>query len=78
LSNLLAAAQSREASLTGVSLAITGTLDTAPARFSAVKMEISAGYSDRAQMEKRVTIAERGCIVANTLKTAVDLQISLI
>jgi organic hydroperoxide reductase OsmC/OhrA len=30
------------------------------------------------QTEKLVTIAERGCIVANTLKGAVDLQISLV
>jgi organic hydroperoxide reductase OsmC/OhrA len=28
-------------------------------------------------MEKLVTIAERGCIVANTLKNAVDLKIAL-
>jgi len=78
MSNLLAAAQSRESMLTDVSLAITGTLDTAPARFCAVKMEISAGYGDRAQMEKLVTIAERGCVVANTLKSAVDLKITLV
>ncbi len=60
MSNLLAAAQSREFSLTGVSLSISGTLGTAPARFSEVGMEISAGYRDKTQMEKLVTIAERG------------------
>ncbi|MBE0582321.1 MAG: hypothetical protein IH612_01015 [Desulfofustis sp.] len=41
-------------------------------------MSISARYDDRAEMEKMVTIAERGCIVANTLKSAVQLAITLI
>jgi putative redox protein len=41
-------------------------------------MKITAGYSDKEQMEKLVTIAERGCIVANTLKDAVDLKIAVV
>lgn len=77
MSNLLAAAQAREAVLEDVSLRITGTLVSAPPSFTAVEMEISTGYSDRAGLQKLVTIAERGCIVANTLKNALDLKISL-
>ena len=78
MSNLLAAAQSREDPLTDVKLVIDGTLEMAPPRFTEVKMAIDAPYDDRAQMEKLVTIAERGCIVANTLKNAVDLTIVLV
>ena len=77
MSNLLAATGSREAPLRDVNLGITGTLESAPPRFTAVEMSIKADYSDKALMEKLVTIAERGCIVANTLKNAVDLKIAL-
>ncbi len=77
MSNLLAAAKSRESDMSDVKLTITGTLDAAPPSFSAVEMTIAAEYSDKEAMQKLVTIAERGCIVANTLKNAVDLKIEL-
>ena len=77
MSNLLAAAKSRESDMSDVKLTITGTLDAAPPSFSAVEMTIAAQYSDKEAMQKLVTIAERGCIVANTLKNAVDLKIEL-
>ena len=77
MSNLLAAIQSREAAVSNVNLAIGGTLESAPPHFSAVEMKISADYSDRDQMDKLVTIAEKGCIVANTLKKSIDLSVTL-
>jgi putative redox protein len=77
MSNLLAAIQSREADVSNVNMDIFATLESAPPHFSAVEMKISADYNDREQMEKLITIAERGCIVANTLKDAVDLSINL-
>jgi len=77
MSNLLAAIQSREAAVSDVNLAIGGTLETAPPHFSTIEMKVSAAHEDRELMEKLVTIAERGCIVANTLKQSVDLSITL-
>ena len=77
MSNLLAAAQSREVEVSNVNLNISGTLESAPPHFSAIEMNISADHHDKEQMEKLVTIAERGCIVANTLKESVKLSISL-
>ncbi|MCB0164065.1 MAG: OsmC family protein [Anaerolineae bacterium] len=77
ISNLLAAIRAREAAVSNVDITITGTLESAPPRFSAVRMNIAADYDDRELMEKLVTISERGCIVANTLKHAVDLSISI-
>ena len=77
MSNLLAAIQSREAEVANVNLNISGTLEAAPPHFSAVEMTVSAEHRDKAQMEKLVAIAERGCIVANTLKEAVKLSIKL-
>jgi len=75
MSNLLAAIRSREAAISDVLTTITGTLESAPPRFSAIEMKISATYDDQPLMEKIVTIAERGCINANTLKNAVELKI---
>lgn len=77
MSNLLAAIKSRESDVSNVNLAISGTLENAPPHFSAVAMSITASHNDRELMEKLITIAERGCIVANTLKKSVDLSINL-
>ena len=75
-SNLLAAIQAREADVKDVNLDIAATLEEAPPHFSAIHVDITGTYPDKAQMEKLVTIAERGCIVANTLKGAVKLSFS--
>jgi putative redox protein len=77
MSNLLAAIQSREAEVANVNLNIAGTLETAPPHFLAVEMTISAEHQNKEQMEKLIKIAERGCIVANTLKNSVELSINL-
>jgi putative redox protein len=77
MSNLLAAVRAREAQVSDLAIDIAGTLAEAPARFEAVRMTISGTYADRTEMEKLVTIAERGCIVANTLKNAVRLSLEL-
>lgn len=77
MSNLLAAAQSREAEVANVDLNISGTLESAPPHFSAIEMNVSADHNDKKQMEKLITVAERGCIVANTLKNSVNLSINL-
>lgn len=78
MSNLLAAVKSREAEVANVKMTISGALESAPPHFSAVEMNISADHNNREQMEKLVTIAERGCIVANTLGRSVDLTIKLV
>ena len=79
MSNMLAAIEARAENITGVdnvSIAITGTLASSPSRFSAIHMDVVAKCDDEALLSKLVTISERSCIVANTLKDAVDLTIS--
>jgi hypothetical protein len=39
-------------------------------------MRVSADHKGKEQMEKRISIAARGCIVANTLKDAVKRSIN--
>ncbi len=77
MSNLLAAVAARDSAVSDIRLSIAGTLDSAPPRFTAIDMDITAEYSDTEEMSKLITIAERGCISANTLRSAVDLNIRL-
>lgn len=77
MSNLLAAVQARQVEASELTLDITATLEEAPPRFSAVALTVSGKYPDRTLMEKLVTIAERGCIVANTVKGSVSLSFSV-
>jgi putative redox protein len=76
-SNLLAAIKSRSADVSNVELTVNATLAENPARFSKIEVEVSAQYQDRGLVEKLLIIAERGCIIANTLKNEVELSVSL-
>jgi putative redox protein len=77
MSNLLAAIVAREANIAGARVAVTGTLDGAPPRFVAIDAAVSADCDDPELLAKLVTIAERSCIVANTLKGAVELSMHI-
>jgi putative redox protein len=73
MSNLLAVIRERKVDVTNVKTNITATIAQSPARFSAVALCVSADCEDRTLLEELVTIAERGCIVANTLRTGTVL-----
>lgn len=77
MSNLLAAAKVRESSASDFTVAITAQLEGTPPRFTEIEMVVSGDYSDQQEVQKLVVIAERGCIVANTIKEAVVLTISV-
>ena len=74
-SNLLAAIRARELNIDDINIEVSGDLAEAPARFSAIDMVVTSGYDDRETFEKLVLMSERACIVANTLKGAVDLTV---
>ena len=76
-SNLLAAIRARDLPIDDVAIEVSGELAAAPARFSAINMVVSSDYEDRDAFEKLVLMSERACIVANTLKSAVDLTVSV-
>ncbi|MFC1798785.1 OsmC family protein [Thermodesulfobacteriota bacterium] len=76
MSNLLAAILAREADVSNVKLSVSGTIESAPPRFGSIEMKISADHDDDEQLQKLITIAERGCIVANTLRMDTDLSIT--
>lgn len=77
ISNVLAAIRAREAAIDDVRLTINGTLASAPSRYNAIEMLVAAQTADRDLLAKIVTLSDRACIVANTLRPAVDLTIRL-
>ncbi len=77
MSNLVAAFQARGIEPKGLSATVSGTLNGTPPRFQKMTMAVNGHGIDRNQMEKMVRVAERGCIVANTLKQFMDVDISV-
>ena len=77
-SNLLEAVRTREAPIQNIHIEIAGNLESDPSRYTAIEMRISAETENRDLLEKLVTISERSCIVANTLRNAVDLSITIV
>ncbi len=78
MSNLLAAAKARNIDIKNARAAIEADIADAPARFTAIRMNISAQCDTPDELGKLVTIAERGCIVANTLRSAVGLSVKVV
>jgi uncharacterized OsmC-like protein len=74
-SHLLAAVRAREGALTNVKVAVTGTLDGTPERFTGFTVDVTAD-GDAALARKLVTIASRACQVMNTLRQSTPIEIS--
>ena len=77
LSTLLAAARTREADVSDVRVVVVGTIGGVPERFESMAVRVSAKYGDAELMRKLVAMSERGCLVTNTLKNAVTLEVTL-
>lgn len=75
MSNLLAAVAAREADVRDARARVVGTLASAPSRYAGIELTVEADAPDRELLAKLVEIADRGCIVANTLRGAVDLRV---
>lgn len=76
MSNLVAAAGARDIDLGDVEVQITGNLTGTPPVFSQIEMVVN-GQASIVELPKLVTLAERGCIVANTLKQALTLNVKV-
>jgi len=75
-SHLLAAIRAREAAVSNVKVALTGTLDGSPERFVSFTVDVTADCADGALARKLVTIAERSCQVMNTIKLAAPVVVT--
>ena len=77
VSTLLAAVRTRGAQVSDVHVAVVGTVGGVPERFEAIAMRVSATCDADADLPKLIAVAERGCLVTNTLKDAVLLSVDL-
>jgi putative redox protein len=75
MSNLLAAIKTREADVSDVRVEVVGSLADSPARFVGVELRVAAQRRDQAQLERLVEIADRGCIMMNTLRGTLDVRV---
>lgn len=73
-SHLLAAIRAREAAMTNVKVAVTGTLDGTPERFTGFTVDVMA-EGDAELARKLVTVASRACQVMNTLRLAAPIDV---
>ena len=77
MSNLLAAIRARNASVRDVRVDVNGAVDGSPAQFVAIELSVTAESEDRERLDKLVEIADRGCIMMNTLRGKLDLKIRI-
>ncbi len=77
LSTLLAAVRTREADVSNVRVSVVGTVGGVPERFESMALRVSGNYSDDDLMRRLVAMAERGCLVTNTLKDAVAISVTI-
>lgn len=75
MSNLLAAMKARNTDVANVRTEVTGTIVDSPARFIAVDVHVTAECGDPEELQHLVQIADRGCIMMNTLRDKLDVKI---
>ena len=75
-SHLLAAIRAREAAMTNVKVAVTGTLDGMPERFTGFTVDVTADAAEPDLARKLITVASRACQVMNTLRQSTPIEIS--
>jgi putative redox protein len=75
MSNLLAAIRTRQSAVRNVHIEVKGAVADLPARFSAVDLAITADAPDREELDRLIEIADRGCIMMNTLRNKLALNI---
>jgi putative redox protein len=77
MSNLLAAIRARGEQISEAHLEVIGTIAESPARFSALELYVTADGANPELLEKLVEIADRGCIMMNTLRGKLDIRIRI-
>jgi len=74
-SHLLAAIRARQAPVSNVTVAVTGTLDGTPERFTAFTLDVNARCDDPELARKLVVMAARSCQVSSTLRQVASLDV---
>jgi putative redox protein len=77
MSNLLAAIKARDSQISDVRMEVVGALADAPARFEAIDLYVTDESADPEVLEQLVEIADRGCIMMNTLRGKLDIRMGV-
>ena len=75
MSNLLAAIGARNAEVSDVRVDVVGILADSPSRFTGLELRVTAEGGDPELLERLLEIADRGCIMMNTLRGTLDLRV---
>jgi putative redox protein len=77
MSTLYAAAEARSVLVEGATCRITGEFAANPRRFNAIRIEVACDSCPPADLEHLVEVAERGCLVAATLRQGMPVTASV-
>ena len=75
MSTLLAAVRARDLNVSDLSAEVSGTLSGTPAQFSSVDLLVTTEEADPNEFGKLVDIADRGCIMMNTLRDKLQITV---
>jgi putative redox protein len=75
MSTLLAAIRAREKEIFDVRVEMVGFLADSPTRFAGLELRVGAEYRDQEVFERLVGIADRSCIMMNTLRGSLDVKV---
>jgi putative redox protein len=78
MSNLLAAIRARQADISDVSVEVLGSIADSPARFTGVELRVTARAGDQELLKRLAEIADRGCIMMNTLRGTIDVRLLIV
>ena len=77
MSNLLAAIRARDAAVSNAVVHVEADIDGPPERMTAFRLTVTADCDDEELLRHLATIAERGCLVSNTLAQAAPLTVEV-
>ncbi len=75
MSNLLAAIGARKAEVSNVYVDVVGILADSPSRFAGLELRVTAETGDPELLERLIEVADRGCIIMNTLRGTLDVRV---
>lgn len=75
LSTLIAAARARDLDIADVHVTVGADIGGNPQQFERATMTVHGETSDEATFQKAIEIAERSCLVTNTLKGGMTIEV---
>jgi putative redox protein len=75
MSNLLAAIGARKAEISDVQVDVSGILADSLSRFTGLELRVTAEGGDPELLDRLIEVADRGCIMMNTLRGTLDLRV---